>query len=102
MLHDFAPLWDEALEGLLVEAAQENESGLQVSDLKEISLENAIRIGDILETLFLMSIYGQWIYLDAVGEQEELDQKMMDDLFANGRVSADDLGHLDGAWKPKG
>jgi len=102
MLHNFAPLWDEALESLLVEAVLEKEQGLQVSDLNDISLENAIRVGDILETLFLMSIYGQWLYFNEDGEQVVLEQKVMDDLFAQGRVGLEDLAHLTGVWKPKG
>lgn len=101
MLHNFAPLWDEALESLLVEAVLVQENGLQVSDLEELSLANAIRIGDILETLFLMTIYGQWIYVNTEGHQEMLDQGAMDSLFAKGRISVDDLGHLTGAWRPK-
>ncbi len=72
-----------------------------MADLEALALENAIRIGDIMETLFLMSIYGHWQYSGEDGAVQVLDQSVMDKLFANGRVSSEDLADFSGGWAPR-
>lgn len=99
MLNNMAPLWDEAIAGLLMDDHREKARPLDIVDLQALAVENATRIGDIMETLFLMAIYGDWTYSDGNGAKS-LDQSALDDLYSRGRVSAEDLSSFDGVWQP--
>lgn len=99
-LSSLQPLWDEALAGLLYEEYSSKQRALDILDLQALALENATRIGDIMETMFLMAIYGEWVYKDESGEIQQLDQKNLDELYSKGRISADDLKAFSGVWAP--
>lgn len=98
---DNDPLWDEGISSYLVGEYEKQKKPLTSADLQNIANEWAVRVGDLLETLFLMSISGVWQYYDAEdGSSIELDEVALDELYAKGRVSADDMKEFSGVWSP--
>lgn len=100
LLNNLAPLWDEAIASMLSEHYFENQQPLTLENLNALALENATRIGDIMETLFLMSIYGDWQYSTGDGQAQQLDQSALDELYSNGRPKYEDLQAFNGTWAP--
>ena len=99
--HD--PLWDEGISSFLAGEYERRRAPLTTGELQGFAIEHATRVGDILETLFLMAIYGEWRYVDAgSGDELTLDQEALDGLYAKGRLSADDLAAFPGVWEPVG
>lgn len=96
--HD--PLWDEGISTFLYGEYEQRQSPLSIDDLQGFANEHAVRIGDILETLFLMAIYGEWVYADADGKERELDEQALNELYAKGRLGREDLHAFDGVWFP--
>ncbi len=94
------PLWDEGIASFLSAAYESKQQPLSASDLQKFAGEQAVRVGDLLETLFLMVIYGSWHYVDAQGNAQSVDEVALDELYAKGRVGADDLKDFDGVWIP--
>jgi len=94
------PLWDESISAYLLAEYEKVNAPLTMVQLREISMDNAWRIGDILETLFLMTIYGEWAYTDDAGKVKELNEDALNELYAKGRLTDDDLGAFPGIWKP--
>lgn len=94
------PLWDEGISSFLLGEYEKQQAALTIDALQLLANEHAIRIGDLLETLFLMSIYGEWKYTDTEGNEEKLDEKALDDLYAKGRLSPEDLTAFEGVWSP--
>ena len=99
-LSDPAPLWDEGISSFLHGEYARREAPLTLDDLQGYATEHAVRIGDILETLFLMAIYGTWQYTDADGVRQALDEDALNALYAKGRLVADDLAAFSGVWAP--
>lgn len=60
----------------------------------------AMRLDDIMETMFLLAINGEWEYSNAAGEKQPLDQKTLDGLYIKRRLSEEDLNSFDGSWQP--
>ena len=96
------PLWDEGISSFLLGEYEARQAPLSIDDLQGFAIEHATRVGDILETLFLMAIYGEWRYTDAAGAELRLDQAALDELYAKGRLSAQDLKAFPGMWAPVG
>ena len=96
------PLWDEGISSFLLGEYETRRAPLTIDDLQGFAIEHATRVGDILETLFLMAIYGEWRYTDAAGAELVLDQAALDELYAKGRLSARDLAAFPGMWSPVG
>ncbi len=94
------PLWDEGISSFLYGAHEQSQVPLTIADLQQFANEHAVRIGDILETLFLMAIYGEWQYTDVNGVEQNLDEDAMNSLYAKGRLSAADLEVFSGVWQP--
>lgn len=94
------PLWDEGISSFLYGEYEKRQQALTIDDLQSFANENAVRIGDILETLFLMAIYGEWVYADAEGKERVLDEEALNELYAKGRLSREDLNAFDGVWLP--
>jgi len=94
------PLWDEGISSFLHVEFDKRQAPLSVQDLQRLAIENAVRIGDMLETLFLMAIYGEWRYTDTLGHDLPLDESALNDLYAKGRLGADDLEEFVGLWSP--
>jgi len=94
------PLWDEGIASFLKGEYTNKGSALGSSDLQRLANENAVRVGDLLETLFLMAIYGAWYYTNETGLVQELNEDALDELYAKGRVGPEDLAEFDGVWVP--
>jgi hypothetical protein len=71
-----------------------------MTDFNALAREHTIRLDDIMETLFLLAINGQWIYTDNDGRIRPLDQATLDRLYTNRRLSEQDLAAFDGDWRP--
>jgi len=99
-LSDPAPLWDEGISSFLHGEYAKNEAPLTLEQLQGYAAEHAVRVGDILETLFLMAIYGSWQYSDADGVEQPLDEAALDALYAKGRLSVEDAAAFAGVWTP--
>lgn len=95
-----APLWDEGISLFLCGEYDKRQEPFSMDDLRGFANENAIRIGDILETLFLMSIYGEWKFTNTEGVEQELSEDALNELYAKGRLSDEDLAAFDGLWQP--
>lgn len=96
------PLWDEGISTFLTGEYEKRQKPLTIDNLQEFANSQAVRVGDILETLFLMAIYGAWIYADADGNEQVLDEAALDELYARGRLSPEDLKAFGGQWSPAG
>ena len=94
------PLWDEGISSFLLGEYEQRQVPLTIEDLQGFANDHAVRIGDILETLFLMAIYGEWRYLDAQGNDQKLDEDALNALYAKGRLTAADLEVFNGLWQP--
>ncbi len=94
------PLWDEGIASYLSGEYEKRQVPLTTEDLQLFARDRAVRIGDLLETLFLMAIYGEWQYVDANGVEQTLDEDALNELYAKGRISEGDLVAFDGLWKP--
>ena len=99
-LSDPAPLWDEGISTFLHGEYERLGEPLTLERLQGYAAEHAVRIGDILETLFLMAIYGTWRYTDEYGEPRELDEDALNELYAKGRLTPADLEAFRGVWQP--
>lgn len=95
-----APLWDEGISLFLCGEYDKRNEPFSLEDLRGFANENAIRIGDILETLFLMTIYGEWKFTTMEGAEKELDEDALNELYAKGRLSEEDLVGFEGLWQP--
>ncbi|MFK7995089.1 MAG: hypothetical protein AB8B87_13175 [Granulosicoccus sp.] len=94
------PLWDEGIALYLSGEYEKKQAPLTSTDLQHLANEQAVRVGDLLETLYLMAIYGAWHYCDEQGQSQELDEVALDDFYARGRIGPDDMAAFDGVWIP--
>lgn len=94
------PKWDVALASLAQEEFRRKSSPLTLVDFRALAKEHAIRLDDIMETMFLLAINGKWVYSDADGHPVILDQDTLDSLYVKRRLSEKDLATYDGGWRP--
>lgn len=94
------PLWDEGISSLLYGEHERLQRPFAMADLRGYANEHAVRIGDILETLFLMGIYGSWQYINEEGVEQKLDEDALNSLYAKGRIEDADLEAFPGLWQP--
>ncbi len=94
------PLWDEGISSLLYGEYERLQRPFTMQDLRGYANEHAVRIGDILETLFLMGIYGAWKYTNENGEEQKLDEDALNAIYAKGRLEDADLEAFSGLWEP--
>lgn len=97
---DEMPKWDEALAALAADQYRRKEAPLTLDDFHDLARQHATRLDDIMETMFLLVIHGNWKYLDASGTQQLLTQKTLDALYVKRRLSEKDLRAFDGSWQP--
>ena len=95
------PRWDVALAAMAADEYRQKNAALKLDDFRQLAEQHAIRLDDIMETMFLLAINGEWCYTDASGEQQELDQDTLDSLYVKRRLSERDLEAFNGAWKPR-
>jgi len=95
-------LWDEAIGALLTDEQAQMDAPLTLKKLESLAVDHAIRLGDMLETLYLMAIYGDWQYIDADGQQKELDEEALQSMYAQGRIDKSNAEAFNGEWIPTG
>ena len=94
------PKWDVAIASMANEHYHKKTSPLTLDDFRSLAIEHAMRLDDIMETMFLLAIHGEWEYSDASGEIQPLAQETLDGLYVKRRLSEEDLSSFDGNWKP--
>ena len=87
---------------MLTEEQAQMDAPLNLEKLQSLAVDHAIRLGDILETLYLMAIYGDWQYIDADGKQKELDEEALQSMYAQGRIDKSNAEAFSGEWIPTG
>ena len=95
------PKWDVALAAMARDACKQKAAPLTLDDFHRLAAEYAIRLDDIMETLFLLVINREWRYTDASGNEQQLDQETLDKLYVKRRLSEKDLATFDGGWEPR-
>ena len=75
---DNKPKWDVALASLANDVYRRKGERLSLDDFHDLAREHSIRLDDIMETIFLLSIHGQWTYFDSAGKEQPLDQATLD------------------------
>ncbi len=73
-----------------------------MSDFRRLAKQYAIRLDDIMETMFLLAVNKEWVYTDATGREQALDQGTLDDFYAKKRLTEEELNSFDGLWQPAG
>ena len=96
------PKWDVALAALASDEFRKKASPLTLNDFRNLATEHAIRLDDIMETMFLLAINREWVYTDRSGKQQPLDQETLDALYVKRRLSEKELATFDGTWQPAG
>lgn len=97
---DNMPKWDVALAALADDAFRKKAAPLNLGDFHKLAKQHTIRLDDIMETMFLLTINGEWTYQDNSGRIQPVDQKTLDSLYVKRRLSDKDLSAFDGTWKP--
>jgi hypothetical protein len=95
------PKWDVALAAMASTACKQKAAPLTLDDFHQLASEHAIRLDDIMETMFLLVIHGEWRYTDSSGNEQHLDQATLDNLYVKRRLSEEDLATFDGGWQPR-
>lgn len=95
------PKWDVALAAMARDACKQKAAPLTLDDFHRLAAEHAIRLDDIMETMFLLVINQEWRYINASGNEQPLDQETLDRLYVKRRLSEKDLATFDGGWEPR-
>ena len=94
------PKWDVAIASLVKDYYRQKATPLTLADFRGLAREYAMRLDDIMETMFRLAIYREWEYRDASGREQLLEQEMLDKLYVKRRLSEKDLSSFNGSWKP--
>ena len=94
------PQWDVALAALAEQAFRTKAAALTLDDFHDLAREHAIRLDDIMETMFQLVIHGEWKYTDRSGNPQIITQSTLDSLYVKRRLSEEDLAAFDGGWQP--
>jgi hypothetical protein len=100
LLNQGMPKWDVAIASMANDHYRKKAGPLTLDDFRSLAREHAMRLDDIMETMFLLAINQEWEYSDAAGEKQPLDQKTLDGLYIKRRLSEEDLSSFDGSWQP--
>ncbi|HEC12353.1 MAG TPA: hypothetical protein ENI80_03745 [Acidiferrobacteraceae bacterium] len=92
--------WDLALAGLAEEEHRKLGRTLKVEDFSRIAKENAMRLDDIMSTMFELCLRGHWFYQGTDGVNEQITRDMIDKLNQDGRLNELDLAAYSGGWRP--
>lgn len=92
--------WDVALAALALQEFHSRGAPLGLQDFHRLARQYAIRLDDIMITLFELAIAGEWIYQDAEGQDQAMDRAGLDELYINGRLHDKDLQAFTGHWRP--
>lgn len=94
------PRWDVALAALATDEFRKKCAPLTLDDFHRLAKQHAIRLDDIMETMFLLAINDQWAYTDDQGQPQSLSQDTLDNLYVKRRLSEQDLRAFGGSWQP--
>jgi hypothetical protein len=94
------PKWDVAIAALASDQYRKKAGPLTLDDFRSLARKHAMRLDDIMETMFLLAINGEWEYADAAGKKQPLDQDTLDGLYVKRRLTEEDLNLFDGSWQP--
>ncbi len=94
------PKWDVALAALADDEFRKKAGPLTLDDFRNLAKEHAIRLDDIMETMFLLAINKAWVYADRDGKEQALEQDTLDALYVKRRLSEQELATFDGSWQP--
>ncbi len=94
------PKWDVAIASMANDHYRRKSGPLTLDDFRRLSKQHAMRLDDVMETMFLLAIHEEWEYSDAQGIKQPLDQKTLDGLYVKRRLSEKDLSAFDGSWQP--
>jgi hypothetical protein len=94
------PRWDVAIASLANDQYRNEGRPLTLEDFRGLARKYAMRLDDIMETIFLLAINGEWEYSDTAGEKQSLDQKTLARLYVKRRLSEEDHNSFDGSWRP--
>ena len=92
------PLWDVALEAMLVDEYEKYDRPLTIEDFRRLASEYKIRFDDIMATVFELTLHGRWTYLREDGVPRILLRDEVERFYVNGRLDAADLSTLGGGW----
>lgn len=92
------PLWDVALEAMLVDEYERLDRPLTIEDFRRLASEYKIRFDDIMATVFELTLHGRWTYLRDDGVPRILLREEVERFYVNGRIDASDLSALTGGW----
>jgi hypothetical protein len=94
------PKWDVALAALAHDEYRKKNAPLTLDDFHHLAKQHAIRLDDIMETMFQLAINDEWTYSDNNGRPQAMDQSTLDNLYVKRRLSEEDLSSFDGSWRP--
>ena len=92
--------WDVALASLAADTYQHKGAPLTLDDFHGLARQHGIRFDDIMETMFLLVIHGQWNYRDSSGRAQKFEQDTLERLYVKRRLSEQDVAAFDGGWSP--
>ncbi len=92
------PLWDVALEAMLVDEYEKHDRPLTIEDFRRLASEYKIRFDDIMATVFELTLHGRWTYLREDGVPRVFLRDEVERFYVNGRLDAADLSTLTGGW----
>lgn len=90
------PKWDVALEALVKEEYAKLGRPLTLDDFRRLGKQYAIRLDDIVVTLFELCLYGDWRYEGS----QRVTRELFDQLTAAGRIKDEELAAFTGGWRP--
>ena len=94
------PRWDVALEALVREEYSHLGRDLRLADFQRLARHYAIRLDDILATLFELVIEGRWVYEPTGRGDAPITRELLDGLYVGGRLHARDVAAFEGSWRP--
>ena len=94
--------WDVALEAMAQEEFRRQGRPLRLEDFQRLAHIHAMRLDDIMATLFELVIQGEWTYRDEQGQPREFGRETLDALYVKGRLREEDLRVFGGGWQPRG
>ena len=90
------PKWDIALANLAREECEKLHRPLQLDDFTRLANDYAIRLDDIMVTMFELVIHQHWEY----DGPQTVTRDTLNQLYVGGRLHAKDLEPFTGQWRP--
>ena len=95
------PLWDVALEALIVEEYQRTGRPVTTEDIQRLAGEHTIRFDDIVDALLCLVRHNNWCYADPQRGPRPLSKDELNLLdTSERRIQPRDLRDFSGGWQP--